>query len=89
LIAGLERRLLSLPCHGIEVFRAGGLIDPLKAAARARWIAFFEDDAGERAYEDGAGGLAENFLNVSVDPNAIFYDGFELGTKAAWSETVP
>jgi len=47
----LRERLADLRVEGIEVFRFKELIDPLKADARARWAALFDQASGETAVE--------------------------------------
>ncbi|MFY9822954.1 MAG: hypothetical protein WAM82_16350 [Thermoanaerobaculia bacterium] len=47
----LRERLAGLETHGVAAFRFKDVIDPLKADARARWGALFEQASGETAVE--------------------------------------
>ena len=66
-VARLERRLLALADDGVEVFRTYDVVAPLKADVRARWAGLFEQEGGERAFEDLEDDLAEVVRIVRPD----------------------
>ncbi|MEM9598821.1 MAG: hypothetical protein AAGD06_31425, partial [Acidobacteriota bacterium] len=53
----LRRLLFDLQVAGVEVFRFGDLIDPLKRDVRSRWADLLDQQLGDKAYEDDAEGL--------------------------------
>ena len=52
LVEDLRQRVLSLREEGIESFRFGELLQPLRYDVRARWAALYDGDHGDRTVED-------------------------------------
>ena len=74
----LRRRLLGLPREGIEAFRFGDLVEPLKSDARQRWAALLGDPRGdEGAAEPGREQLARcvscSIRRLETDPRTRTY----------------
>lgn len=52
LIEELQKRVQSLQAEGVETFRFGQLVAPLKREVRQRWHAVWGQEAGEIAFDD-------------------------------------
>lgn len=63
----LKDHILDLGRLGIEAFRFGELIGPLKSEVRARWSAFWQHSEGTVAVEDDAGELVHLVRLVQPD----------------------
>ncbi len=75
-VTGLRSFLGRLPADGIEVFRFGQLVDPLKNDVRARWGSLLES-AGDTAVDSGDGELRAVVDQILPDAQLEARDSFE------------